>query len=83
MTKKELIKLIQDAQALHAQSIILADTDEEASDKAYTEYWEMNRKIADWIRTFSMGMIDEKTALQMTVHKKGEVLELAKKWRGF
>ena len=29
------------------------------------------------------GMIDEKTALQMTVHKKGEVLELAKKWRGF
>jgi hypothetical protein len=80
--KKELEKLLAEADRLY--KIAMDDNvDEEAQDEAYSEYHEINKKIAAWIEKFSMGMIKGDVALRMAVHKKSEILELVTKWRGF
>ena len=80
--KKELEKLLAEAERLY--KIAMDDNvDEDTQDEAYTEYFETNKKIATWLEKFTKGMIKGDVALRMAVHKKSEILELAKKWRGF
>ena len=80
--KKELEKLLAEADRLY--KIAMDDNvDEDTQDIAYSEYFETNKKIAAWIEKFSMGMIKGDVALRMAVHKKSEILELAKRWGDF
>jgi hypothetical protein len=80
--KKELEKLLTEADRLYV--IAMDDeVDEETQDVAYDEYYETNKKIAAWLEKFTNGMISGNVALRMAVHKKSEIRELAKKWRGF
>lgn len=46
---------------------------ETASDELYNEFWDTCRTISAMLVRISGGMIDEKTALRMAVHKRAEI----------
>ena len=75
--KKELERLLAEADRLYKLSILDEDMLEEESDKYYSEYHDVLHEIADWVVKFSMGQIDKMTAFKMAVHKRSELLSLA------
>jgi hypothetical protein len=72
---KELKKALALADARKAVSDSF-DEDTDEADEAYKAYWEAMREAAALIVKISKNQIDEKTALRMIVHKRGEISAL-------
>lgn len=67
--------LISDADKLY--NISMDETlDEEIQDAAYNDLWYTIRKISEKLQIVTNGMIDEKTALRMAIHKREEIIKL-------
>ena len=47
-----------------------------AADKAYKEFWDTCRAIAEMLVDITGGMMDEKTALKMALHKRAGILNI-------
>ena len=77
--KEKLEKLLAEADRLYTISMD-DDVEESAQDKAYDQYYDILREIANWLTTFTLGKIDKNVAMRMAVHKRGEILALAKRW---
>lgn len=78
--EKKMLNQLNEIERLNKLSLDLMDTDEEASDKAYSKMWKLAEDVANLISKSTFGQITRKTALYMVFHQREKLIALCKRF---
>lgn len=78
--EKKMLNQLKEIERLDKLSSDLMDTDEDASDKAYSEMWTLAEDVASLISKSTFGKITRKTALYMVFHQRDKLITLCKRF---
>lgn len=71
-----LLQKLNEIEQLDKLSMDLMDTDEDASDKAYSEMWALVNEVAAEIQKITSGQIDNNLAKRMVFHQRDKLMAL-------
>lgn len=78
--EKNLLKKLEEIDRLNKLSDDLMDTDEEASDKAYGQMWDLAKEVADTLVKITKGQINRQVALKMVWSMRPQLVNLCKRF---
>ena len=78
--EKKMLNQLKVIERLDKLSSDLMDTDEDASDKAYSKMWTLAEDVASLISKSTFGKITRKTALYMVFHQRDKLITLCKRF---
>lgn len=78
--EKKMLNQLKEIERLDKLSSDLMDTDEDASDKAYSKMWTLAEDVASLISKSTFGKITRKTALYMVFNQREKLITLCKRF---
>lgn len=78
--EKKMLTQLREIDRLDKLYMALIDTDEDASDKAYEQMWNLVDEVATLIVKSTSGRITETVAKRMIFHKRPQLIALCKRF---